>query len=226
MFKCLNLFKLSFPKQLNKFNASSNRRETALIDRKSSFPWGKVAFFVTGNFHKFSEARHVLAEYKVAGALLKVRTIEIQDDNIENIARASAIDTVEQCGLPVFVEDAGLFIDALGGFPGPYSSYVYRTIGTQGIIELMDKVKKRDAYFHSVVAFSSPEKSTKCFHGKVKGKISREERGNLGFGFDPVFEPLGGQDKTFAEMSTKEKNRFSHRARALRKFARWYTSAF
>ena len=193
---------------------------------RSFFPLGKVAFFVTGNFHKFMEARHVLAEYKVAGALLKVRTIEIQDDDIENIAKASAIDAVERCGLPVFVEDAGLFIDALGGFPGPYSSYVYRTIGTQGIIELMDKVKKRDAYFHSVVAFSSPEKPTKCFHGKVKGKISREERGNLGFGFDPVFEPLGGQDKTFAEMSTKEKNRFSHRARALRKFARWYTSAF
>lgn len=193
---------------------------------RSSFPWGKVAFFVTGSLHKFSEARHVLAEYKVATALLNIKALEIQDDNIENIAKASAIDAVEKCGLPVFVEDAGLFIDALGGFPGPYSSYIYRTIGPQGILKLMDKVEKRDAYFHSVVVFSSSEKPPKCFHGRVKGKISREERGNLGFGFDPVFEPLGGRGKTFAEMSTKEKNRYSHRARALRKFARWYTSAF
>jgi len=168
----------------------------------------------------------VLAEYKVATALLNIKALEIQDDNIENIAKASAIDAVEKCGLPVFVEDAGLFIDALGGFPGPYSSYIYRTIGPQGILKLMDKVEKRDAYFHSVVVFSSSEKPPKCFHGRVKGKISREERGNLGFGFDPVFEPLGGRGKTFAEMSTKEKNRYSHRARALRKFARWYTSAF
>jgi len=192
----------------------------------SFFPRSRVAFFVTSNIHKFDEARHVLAEYKVATALLNIKALEIQDDNIESIAKASAIDAVVKCGLPVFVEDAGLFIDALGGFPGPYSSYVYRTIGPQGVLKLMDKVKKRDSYFHSVVAFSSSEKPPKCFHGKVKGKISQKERGNLGFGFDPVFEPSDGRGKTFAEMSTKEKNRYSHRARALRKFARWYTSAF
>ena len=196
------------------------------MTRVSSFPKGRVAFFVTGNIHKFNEACHVLAEYKVATALLRVKASEIQDDNIENIAKASVMDAVERCRLPIFVEDAGLFIDALNGFPGPYSSYVYRTIGTKGILKLMKEVEKRDAYFHSVVAFCSPKESPKCFHGKVKGKISQEERGNSGFGFDPIFKPSSSPNRTFAEMTTEEKNKFSHRAQTLRKFAEWYTSTF
>ena len=190
----------------------------------ANFPRGRLAFFVTGNTHKFNEARLILAEYKVAAAMLKIEAVEIQDDNLESIAKASAIDAVKKCGLPIFVEDAGLFIEALNGFPGPYSSYVYRTIGTKGILKLMENVDKRDAYFQSVVAFSSPEEAPKCFQGKVKGKISMEERGGSGFGFDPIFEPSGGRKKTFAEMATTEKNEYSHRAKALRKFAEWYTS--
>ncbi|UCF59532.1 MAG: XTP/dITP diphosphatase [Candidatus Bathyarchaeota archaeon] len=192
----------------------------------SPFPKGRVAFFVTGNIHKFNEVRHVLAKYKVATALLRAKASEIQDDNIENIAKASVRDAVERCRLPIFVEDAGLFIDALNGFPGPYSSYMYRTIGIKGILKLMKEVEKRNAYFHSVIAFCSPKESPKCFHGKVKGKISQEERGNSGFGFDPIFKPSDSPNRTFAEMATEEKNKFSHRAQALRKFAEWYTSTF
>ena len=190
----------------------------------ANFPRGRLAFFVTGNIHKFNEARLILAEHKVAVAMLKIEAVEIQDDNLESIAKASAIDAVKKCGLPIFVEDAGLFIEALNGFPGPYSSYIYRTIGTKGILKLMENVDERDAYFQSVVAFSGPEEAPKCFQGKVKGKISMEERGGSGFGFDPIFEPSGGRKKTFAEMTTTEKNEYSHRAEALRKFAKWYKS--
>ncbi len=186
---------------------------------------GKVAFFVTTNFHKFNEARQVLAEHGVAVAMLRMEAIEIQDDNLEEIAKASVRDAVEKSGMPVFVEDAGLFIEALKGFPGPYSSYVYRTLGTKGILKLMEGIAKRNAYFYSVVAFYSPEDaSLKCFHGKVEGKITLNEHGNRGFGFDPIFKPKRGVGKTFAEMTTVEKNRFSHRAQALRKFAVWYKS--
>jgi len=192
---------------------------------KGSFPRGRVAFFVTSNVHKFNEARRVLAEYKVSAAFLKMKALEIQDNNIESIAKASAIDAVEKCSLPVIVEDAGLFIEALSGFPGPYSSYVHLTIGNRGILRLMENVEKRDAYFHSVVVFSSPAEPPKCFHGKVKGKISQEEQGSFGFGFDPIFKPLGGRGKTFAEMTIIQKNRFSHRALALQNFVRWYTSS-
>ena len=186
---------------------------------------GKVAFFVTTNLHKFSEARHVLAEHGVATAMLRIEAIEIQDDNLEEIAEASVRDAVEKSGLPVLVEDAGLFIEALKGFPGPYSSYVYRTLGTRGILKLMEGANKRKAYFYSVIAFCSPERvSPKCFHGKVKGRIILNEQGNQGFGYDPIFEPTGGDGITFAEMTATEKSKLSHRAQALRKFAVWYRS--
>ncbi|UCE16094.1 MAG: XTP/dITP diphosphatase [Candidatus Bathyarchaeota archaeon] len=190
------------------------------------FPRGRIAFFVTSNIHKFNEARRILAKHGVATALLKVETVEIQDDSIEKIAKTTAAEAAKKCSLPIIVEDAGLFIEALNGFPGPYSSYVYRTIGTKGILKLMKNTKKRDAYFHSVVAFCSPKEPPKCFHGKAKGKISLEAQGSRGFGFDPIFEPSAGGDKTFAEMTLVEKNNCSHRAETLRKFVRWYTSAF
>ena len=186
----------------------------------------KVAFFVTGNIHKFNEARHALAKSNIAAAMLNLETIEIQDDNIENIARISAIDAAKKSNLPVFVEDAGLFITALNGFPGPYSSYVYRTMGTKGILKLMGNEKNRDAYFLSALAFStSPDQSDpKTFVGRIDGRITHEEKGKQGFGYDPIFEPLGGNGKAFAEMTTIEKNKYSHRAQALSKFSNWFMS--
>ena len=190
----------------------------------ASFPRGNVAYFVTSNIHKFQEARRVLSEYKIATAKLKVGAVEIQDDNLENIAKFSALDAVKNCGLPIFVGDSGLFVEALNGFPGPYSAYVYRTVGTKGILKLMKNIKNRDAYFQSVIAFSSPEEQPTCFSGKVEGKISLQELGTSGFGYDPIFIPLEGDGRTFAEMTTTQKNLYSHRAEALRKFAEWYSS--
>lgn len=190
----------------------------------NSFPRSRIAFFVTSNIHKFNEARKVLSQYELATAMLKIKAVEIQDDSLENIAKASATEAVKNCSLPIIVEDAGLFIEALNGFPGPYSSYVYKSIGTKGILKLMENVAKRDAHFQSVVAFSSPEESPRCFHGKANGKISMEVRGELGFGFDPIFEPSDDSNRTFAEMRMPEKNTSSHRAEALRKFAKWYKS--
>jgi len=191
---------------------------------KTSFTKKKVVFFVTGNVHKFNEARQVFAEYDFATAMLNLDAIEIQDDELENIAKASVIDAAKKSRLLVIVEDAGLFIEALNGFPGPYSSYVYRTLGTRGILKLMDKESQREAYFLSVVAFSSPKRLRPiCFQGKVEGTITHKERGKKGFGFDPIFEPLGANEKTFAEMEAEQKNEYSHRAQALRKFASWYS---
>jgi len=189
------------------------------------FPEGKVVFFATGNFHKFNEARRVLAKSKIATAMLRVKAIEIQDNDIEKIAKTSATDASRKTGLPLIVEDAGLFIEALNGFPGPYSSYVYQTLGTEGILNLMRKIRKRETSFHSVVAFCRPKENPRTFHGEVRGRISLQERGSHGFGFDPIFEPLNNDyHKTFAEMSIQEKNRFSHRAQALLGFAKWYIS--
>ena len=183
-----------------------------------------VVFFVTGNIHKFDEARLILNEFCLSTVMLSLETIEIQADKIEDVAIASALDAVRKCRLPIIVEDAGLFIEGLGGFPGPYSSYVFRTIGTEGILRLMSNVNKRNAFFESVVAFCSTEwKRPKCFDGKIRGKITEEIRGSQGFGFDPIFRPEKSE-KTLAEMSIDEKNEHSHRAEALRRFADWYVS--
>lgn len=185
----------------------------------------RVAFFVTGNVHKFHEARDVLSRYSVSVAMLNIDAVEIQDDDLKRIAIVSAQDAAQRSGLPVFVEDAGLFIDALNGFPGPYSSYVYRTIDTKGILKMMERISRRDACFFSVVAYCNPDKEMQpiCFEGRVKGRITHDEKGSLGFGFDPIFEPAAERRKTFAQMTTEQKNRYSHRAQALLKFAKWYS---
>ena len=184
-----------------------------------------VAFFATGNIHKFHEARGVLSRFSIATAMLNVDAVEIQDDDIKTIAKTSALDAAHKSGLSVFVEDAGLFIKALNGFPGPYSNYVYRTIGTRGTLKLMERVSQRDAYFQSVVAFCNPNEKAEplCFEGRAYGKLTHEERGEQGFGFDPIFEPVEAKNgETFAQMTAEEKNRYSHRAQALQKFAEWY----
>lgn len=185
---------------------------------------GKFIFFATNNINKFNEARRVLAEYKIAVGMLRVKTFEIQSESLEEIAKTSAIDVFKKSNLPVITEDAGLFIEVLNGFPGPYAAYVYKAIGNKGILKLMENVENRKAKFQSVIAYCASEwESPLCFMGEVSGIITREERrGNEGFGFDPIFEPLSGGGKTFAEMTVEEKNKFSHRACALRKFAEWY----
>lgn len=190
----------------------------------SGFPKGKIAYFVTSNIHKFLEARNILAKYKLATAKLRVEAIEIQDDNLEKIARFSVLDAVNNCNLPVFVEDAGIFIEALKGFPGPYSKFVFNTVTLKGILKLMDGVENRNAYFMSVIAFASPQEQPIYFVGKVDGKISLQQKGNSGFGYDPIFIPHDGDGRTFAELTTNEKNRLSHRGEALKLFAEWYSS--
>jgi len=186
---------------------------------------GRVIFFATNNINKFNEARRILVEHKLAVGMLRVKSLEIQSDSLKEIARVSVIDAFQRCHLPIIVEDAGLFINALNGFPGPYAAYVYKTIGNAGLLRLMEGVEARQAQFESAVAYMSPKlDSPICFNGVAKGKIAAEERrgnGKSGFGFDPIFKPTGSI-KTFAEMTLEEKNRFSHRADALRKFAEWY----
>lgn len=201
-----------------------NYKRRDLLARRS-FPWGRLVFFATGNVHKFNEAREVLAEHGLATGMLRIGALEIQDDDIESIAKAAAVDAARRSLLPVIVEDAGLFIDALNGFPGPYSKYVYQTIGKEGVVKLLENCEDREARFRSVVAFCGPRTVPRCFHGVVKGRIVERIMGSLGFGFDPVFEPMERQGRTFGEMTLEEKNEFSHRARALRRFAEWYKSS-
>ena len=185
---------------------------------------GRAIFLATGNFHKFDEARRTLAEYNIAAGMLRVKNVEIQSDSLTEIAQNSAIDAFNRCNLPVIVEDAGLFVDALMGFPGPYSAYAYKTISNPGLLKLMENVKDRKATFRSVIAYYEGQSTPVCFEGEAAGRIASDEiwgKLKTGFGFDPIFQPRGSK-KTFAEMTIKEKNGFSHRANAVRKFAKWY----
>lgn len=179
--------------------------------------------FVTTNLHKFEEAQNLLANFEISIAKLDVEAIEIQDDHLENIAKFSVLDAVKNCGLPVFVEDAGLFIESLNGFPGPYSKYVLQTLGLNGVLKLMEDINNRNAYFKSVICYGGPKEEPTCFLGKVEGKISSELHGDSGFGYDPIFVPSEGDGRTFAQMSLTEKNLYSHRARALKLFAEWFS---
>jgi len=194
--------------------------------RKEKFPLkGKVVFFATGNVHKFNEVRSILTGLDIAVGMLRLKDTEIQSDSLVEIAQASAREVFKRCGLAVIVEDAGLFINALRGFPGPYAAYAYKTIGNKGLLKLMENVENRKALFQSAIAYCDSEaEAPLVFEGEAAGKITKEERlgnGKAGFGFDPIFQP-NGSAKTFAEMTIEEKNGFSHRAKAVRKFAEWY----
>ncbi len=183
------------------------------------------AYFATRNTGKFREVESLALKYGVKVKHLNFEAVEIQSENLEQIALTSLKSVLDKYRLPVFVEDSGLFIPSLKGFPGPYSSYTYKTIGFEGILRLMVNVKNRKAYFLSVIAFGSPNISPKIFRGRVDGVIVSKPRGEHGFGFDPIFKPKNSR-KTFAEMSVEEKNKFSHRSKASRAFFKWFKNMF
>jgi len=181
-----------------------------------------TVWFMTENPDKFREARSILDGQGIRIRQLKRAKVEIQDSSLEKIARhAIKTASVNDLGL-LLVEDSGLFIDALRGFPGPFSSYVYKTIGLNGILGLMHGQRKRNAYFQTSIAVASAKVPPRVFTGIVRGSVSREIRGTAGFGYDPIFIPEGFRE-TFGQTKAEFKNKTSHRARAFLKFANWYT---
>jgi XTP/dITP diphosphohydrolase len=174
--------------------------------------------FVTGNAHKVREANDILSRVGITVEQNNCGYPEIQEDKLEAIARFGARWAANQLNSEVMVDDSGLFIQALGGFPGPYSAYVFNTLGNKMILKLMEGETKRSAVFKCVIGYCRPDEDAIVFSGQVKGKIADDIRGNAGFGYDPIFE--AGR-VTFGEMKEEDKNRLSHRYRALIKFAQW-----
>lgn len=172
---------------------------------------------LTGNRHKYLEISSVAREYGVEIKQFKGLKIEIQDEDLARIALTAALMGYSILRKPVVVEDAGLFVKALNGFPGPYSSYVYKTIGVKGLLKLMEGVEDREACFKSVAVAVLSDGLVVKGEGETCGYITLEPKGSGGFGFDPIFTPLDKPDKTFAEMSVDEKNKYSHRAKAVRR---------
>jgi XTP/dITP diphosphohydrolase len=184
----------------------------------------RTVYFATTNRGKFVEAAQVTSRYGIQLKQLRDQKLEIQSNDLAVIACFAAAKAAQSRKWPVIAEDAGFFLRALGGFPGPYSSYVFKTLGTGGILRLMKNAKSRSASFQAAVAFCTPKARPWCFRGKVEGLVSRKARGRNGFGFDPIFMPAKGDGRTFAEMSTEEKNALSHRAKAFEAFSKWYTA--
>ena len=176
-------------------------------------------YFVTSNEGKFREVKEIGKKYGIEIDWIRREYLEPQGSDLEEIAKISAQLLAEEIREPFFLEDSGLFIEALKGFPGPYSSYVFKTIGNEGILKIMNGVEDRRAYFLAVIAFWDGEKVL-TFKGRVDGRIATEMRGDKGFGFDPIFEYNG---KTFAEMG-EEKNEVSHRRQALESFFEYLKS--
>lgn len=176
-------------------------------------------WLITGNLHKVKEAGEVLREYGIQLVQYPTERIEIQSDDPDKIAEYSLMQIPDD-GRLMLVEDAGLFIDHYGGFPGPYSSYALEKLDNPGILNLMSKIQDRDAEYQSSIAFRVNSK-IHYFKGIVRGKISKKIRGTGGFGYDPIFIPVEGDGRTFGEMTDEEKNVISHRARAFRELGIW-----
>jgi len=175
--------------------------------------------FVTSNKHKAEEVLSIFNLYGLQLEVVYAKTLEIQSDSLDEIAVFSALQAYNSVKKTVFVEDAGLFITGLKGFPGPYSSYVYQTIGLEGVLRLVEDTE-REAFFVSEICYYDPATGPRLFKGVCRGRIAPKPRGSNGFGFDPIFIP-DGDTKTFAEMSLEEKNRLSHRGSAVRRLCRW-----
>ncbi|BAA31042.1 XTP/dITP diphosphatase [Pyrococcus horikoshii] len=176
-------------------------------------------FFITSNPGKVREVANFLGTFGIEIVQLKHEYPEIQAEKLEDVVDFGISWLKGKVPEPFMIEDSGLFIESLKGFPGVYSSYVYRTIGLEGILKLMEGAEDRRAYFKSVIGFYIDGKAYK-FSGVTWGRISNEKRGTHGFGYDPIFIPEGSE-KTFAEMTIEEKNALSHRGKALKAFFEW-----
>jgi len=172
-------------------------------------------FFSSSNDHKYLEAKKILDSFGIHLGFLKSDLEEIQSDSLYDIARKKAQNAFSKHQKPLIIEDDGLFVDSLEGFPGPYSSYVFKTIGNKGILDLLKN--NRQAKFISIITYCD-EKLLESFNGKLCGTISTSQKGK-GWGFDPIFVP-NNSNKTFAEIN--DKNEISHRYKSLKKFSNWY----
>lgn len=180
----------------------------------------KMITFITGNKHKVNEARRIFQDYHIKMEHIDLGYTEPQG-TLEDVAKFGAKYASEKLEKAVIVEDAGLFIKTLNGFPGTYSSYVQETLGNDGILKLMENVTDRYAEFRSVIGYCTPKAEPKTFLGKVSGQIALEERGSYGFAYDPLFL-VEDRDKTFGELTIDEKSAFSHRKNSLKEFSKWY----
>lgn len=182
----------------------------------------KKIVFATNNAHKLSEVSAILSDYEIV-SLSEIRcfdNIPETADTLEGNALLKAQYIFEKFGINCFADDTGLEVDALNGEPGVYSA---RYAGEENnahnnmmkLLERLSENTNREAHFRTVIALIE-DGEVQYFEGRIDGQIAKEPQGRAGFGYDPIFVPLG-YEKSFAELGTEEKNKISHRALAVQK---------
>jgi XTP/dITP diphosphohydrolase len=175
--------------------------------------------FITGNRMKAAEVRDILAGFGIAVEQRSLDIEEIQEKDAEPVAREKARHAFGMVGKPLIVEDTGLYIKAMNGYPGTLIKHFFGSIGPQGIVDFLEG-KDRSAEAVTVFAYCDPEGRVRTFRGSVSGRISERVTKGYDFAWDTIFIPEG-HDRTYAEMGTPEKNGISQRRLALEKFAEW-----
>lgn len=178
----------------------------------------------SANPDKAAEIRAILGPgIDLAPRPENIGEVEETGATLEDNARLKARALVEATGLAAIADDTGLEVDALGGAPGVHSARFSGEGATYAsnvakLLASLEGCAERGARFRTVALAMWPGGQEVVAEGSVRGVITTEARGGDGFGYDPVFEPEG-EGRTFAEMTTEEKNRLSHRARAFRALA-------
>ncbi|MDR0973316.1 MAG: RdgB/HAM1 family non-canonical purine NTP pyrophosphatase [Prevotellaceae bacterium] len=181
--------------------------------------------FATNNTHKLTEAAEILKDVATLRSLTDVECdAEIPEtaNTLHGNALLKAEYVFQRTGLPVFADDTGLEIEALGGAPGVYSARYAgenhdSAANIRKVLQRMQGATDRRAQFRTVIAYIPTDGQPAFFEGIVRGVITKEPRGEAGFGYDSIFIP-DGYNLTFAEMDAATKNHISHRARALQAF--------
>jgi XTP/dITP diphosphohydrolase len=184
----------------------------------------------TANPDKAEEIRAVLRDAGVDVELVArpahVPEVDETGDTLEENARLKALALCAATGLPAIADDTGLAVDALDGAPGVYSARFAGEDATyadnvEKLVGMLRDVPApaRTARFTTVALAHWPDGREVAAIGDVEGVIADDPRGSEGFGYDPVFVPVEGDGRTFAEMSADEKHRVSHRGRAFRTLA-------
>ena len=183
--------------------------------------------FATNNKYKFEEIRVLLKDHISLLNLNDINAVEDipeTHDTLEENAAEKARYIYSKYHINCFADDTGLEIDALHGAPGVYSArYAGKNCSFEDninkVLRNMKGMVNRDACFRTVIALII-NGEMKLFEGKVNGKILTEKKGTNGFGYDPIFLPED-YDKTFAEMELTDKNKISHRTKAIIKLIRY-----
>ena len=165
--------------------------------------------FVTSNANKWLEAQRILG-YAIERVELELE--ELQAESIGMVAMAKAKAAYQRLGRPVIVEDAGVELHGLGGFPGPFIKYWEKLGGLRSICRAVDGSRDRAVCAVCVLAIATDD-GVACVEGRAPGTIAEDPRGTNGFGWDAIFIP-DGDTRTFAEMTADEKDARSHRRRA------------